>query len=259
MPWAVVVGGGLLGLLVGSFLNVVIYRVPRGQSVVRPPSACPVCDARIGPYDNVPVLSWIVLGARCRSCREPISFRYPMVELATAVLFAATAAHIGISWALPAYLYGSAIGVALTMIDLDVHRLPDAIVLPAYVIVSLLLVVASWGTDDWGALARAGVGCAILFGAYLLMMIIYPGGMGPGDVKLAGVLGLLLGWWSWGALAVGGFAAFFLGGLYAVALMIFRRAGRKSGIPFGPWMILGAGIGIAAGSQLLDAYLKLFT
>lgn len=256
---ALALAAGLLGLLVGSFLNVVIHRVPRSESVAHPPSACPGCGARIRPYDNVPVVSWLVLRGRCRSCREPISIRYPLVELGTGVLFAATGAYVGLDWALPAYLYGAAIGVALTLIDLDVHRLPDRIVLPSYAVISVLLVIASWGNDDWWALARAAIGCAILFGAYLLMMIVYPAGMGPGDVKLAGVLGLLLGWWGWGALAVGGFAAFFLGGFFAVGLMLTRRATRKSGIPFGPWMILGAALGIAAGTSMLEAYLDLLT
>lgn len=259
MDWLVTLGAGLLGLVVGSFLNVVVHRVPRNESVVSPPSSCPRCGSSIRPYDNVPVLSWLILRGRCRACSEPISPRYPLVEVGTAIAFAGAGAYVGLDWALPAYLYAVAVGVALTMIDLDVHRLPDVIVLPSYVVVAALLVIASWGNHDWGALVRAGLGCVILFGAYFLMMLVYPAGMGPGDVKLAGVLGLLLGWWGWAALAVGGFAAFFLGGIFAVGLMLARRAGRKSGIPFGPWMILGAAVGIAAGEQLGRWYLDLLT
>ena len=257
--WAAALAAAVLGLLVGSFLNVVVHRVPQGASVAHPPSACPRCQTQIRPYDNIPVLSWLILRGRCRTCSAPISPRYPLVELGTAVAFGATGAYLGLDWALPAYLYAVAMGIALALIDLDVHRLPDVIVLPSYGVIVVLLALASWGNQDWGALVRAGLGCAILFGAYLLMMIVYPAGMGPGDVKLAGVLGLLLGWWGWAALAVGGFAAFFLGGAYAVALMLARRAGRKSGIPFGPWMILGAAVGVAVGEQLGRWYLDLLT
>src|SRR5580698_9168633 len=128
----------VLGLAVGSFLNVVIYRVPRGESIVRPRSSCPSCGAPIRERDNIPVVSWLVLRGRCRDCQAPISARYPLVEFSTGVLFGLTAWHFGADWALPAYLYLAAIGVALAMIDLDVHRLPNKIVLPSYAAVPLL-------------------------------------------------------------------------------------------------------------------------
>ena len=247
----------VLGLAVGSFLNVVVWRVPRKESVVRPPSACPRCGHDIRWYDNVPVVSWLVLRARCRDCGEPISWRYPAVEAATAVLFGAVALHLGPSAALPAYLYLSAIAVALTLIDLDTHTLPNAIVLPAYPVAAVLLLVATGVEGDWWALFRAAIGGAVLFVAYLLMALAYPGGMGFGDVKLAGVLGAYLAWLGWGVLAVGAFGAFVLGGLFGIVLVVSRRAGRKSGIPFGPWMIAGAFLGIFAGQPLWDSYLGL--
>ncbi len=249
----------VLGLVVGSFLNVVVWRVPRGESVVRPASACPGCGHPIRRRDNVPVLSWLLLRGRCRDCSRPISRRYPLVEAGTALVFAGVAWRlVDQPWALPAYLYLAAIGVALALIDLDVHRLPDAIVLLSYPVLAVLLVVASWGGDDWSALLRALIGGLGLWGLYFLLAVIKPGGMGFGDVKLAGVLGAALAWVGWGALAVGAFGAFLTGGLFAIGLVLVRRAGRRSKVPFGPWMILGAAIGLAAGQQLWSAYLGLF-
>ncbi len=247
----------VLGALIGSFLNVVVWRVPRGESVVSPPSACPRCGHEIRARDNVPVVSWLLLRGRCRDCAAPISPRYPVVEAATAVLFALVALRIGWAPELPAYLYLAAIGLALALIDLDTHRLPDPIVLPAYPVLAVALGAASWVTGDWGALLRAAIGGAALWAVYFLLMIVKQGGMGFGDVKLAGVLGAGMAWLGWGALVVGGFAAFLLGGLYGIALIIAGRGGRSTRVPFGPWMVLGTAIGIAVGQQLWTGYLDL--
>jgi leader peptidase (prepilin peptidase) / N-methyltransferase len=247
----------VLGLVIGSFLNVVIWRVPRGESVVSPPSHCPGCERPIRPRDNVPVVSWLVLRGRCRDCHEPISPRYPAVELLTGAVFALMAWRIGLGWDLPAYLYLAAIGVALAMIDIDVHRLPNAIVLPSYAVVAVLLLVPAALDGRWDDLVRALLGGLVLFAAYFLLVFIHPAGMGFGDVKLAGVLGAYLGWIGWGALAVGAFLGFLLGGLYGALLLLLRRAGRKSAIPFGPFMLLGAVVGVLAGSQIADGYLKI--
>ncbi len=246
---------GLIGALIGSFLNVVICRVPRGESVMSPPSHCPGCAHPVRPRDNVPVLSWLALKGRCRDCDEPISARYPLVEAGTAAVFLALAARIGLSAALPAFLYLGAIGVALTLIDLDVKRLPDAIVLPSYVVGGILLGAAALGTGQYGDLLRAAFGMAILYGFYFLLALIYPAGMGFGDVKLAGVLGLYLGWLGWAELATGAFLGFFFGGVVGAVLVAVRRAGRKSKIPFGPFMLLGAFVAIMAGGALADLYL----
>jgi len=248
------------GAVIGSFLNVVIWRVPRGESIVRPPSACPTCGARIRARDNIPVLSWLLLRGRCRDCSEPISRRYPAVELLTAVLFVLVVLRFlgGSSLApVPAYWYLAAIGVTLSLIDLDTHRLPNAIILPSYPVVAVLLTLASWGVGDWDALLRALIGGAVLFALYLLLCVVKPGGMGFGDVKLAGIVGAGLAWIGWGTLAVGGFAAFLLGGIYGAALMLAHRAGRKSKVPFGPWIVLGAVVGLAFGEALWAGYLDM--
>ncbi|PZU48256.1 MAG: prepilin peptidase [Microbacterium sp.] len=257
----VVIAAGVFGALIGSFLNVVIWRVPQGMSIVHPPSACPNCGSRVAPYDNVPVISYLVLRGRCRNCHEPISARYPLIEAATGVVFALVTLGAFLNWwplaVLPALLYFAAISIALTMIDLDTHRLPNVIVFPSYFVVGALLILASVLTGDYVALLRAAIGGAALFGAYLLLTIAYPGGMGGGDVKLAGVLGMILGWFGWASLIVGAFAAFLVGGIVGIALMLGRRASRKSAIPFGPWMLLGAWIGIAAGESVARWYLNM--
>jgi leader peptidase (prepilin peptidase)/N-methyltransferase len=157
-----------------------------------------------------------------------------------------------------AFLYLAAISIVLTLIDLDTKRLPNSIVLPSYLVGGLLLTVASWLTGDWQALLRAGIGMVALYTFYFLLRLVRPGGMGGGDVKLAGVLGLYLGWVGWGALAVGAFAAFLIGGIWGIGLIIAGRAGRKTAIPFGPWMILGAWVGVFAGNAVGRWYVNLF-
>jgi leader peptidase (prepilin peptidase) / N-methyltransferase len=245
----------ILGLVIGSFLNVVIWRVPRGESVVRPGSHCPSCGEAIRPRDNVPVLSWALLRGRCRDCSARISGRYPAVELLTGAVFLALSLRIGLDAALPAFLYLGAAGVALALIDVDVKRLPNSIVLPSYVVAAVLLGTAALITGEWSNLLRAVVGMAALFGFYFLLVLVYPSGMGFGDVKLAGVLGLYLGYLGWAELVTGGFLGFLFGGVVGGALMVLRKAGRKSQIPFGPFMLVGALVAIVAGGALADLYL----
>jgi len=256
MTVAMAVAGGVLGLAVGSFLNVVVHRVPVGASVVSPPSACPQCGHGVRPRDNVPVVSWLLLRGRCRDCAATIGARYPLVEGGTALLFGVTAAWFGLVWHLPAFLYLAAVGVALALIDIDVRRLPDAIVLPSYVVGGTLLAAASALEGDLSSMVGAVIGGAALYGAYFLMALAYPGGMGFGDVKLAGVLGMYLGWLGWSELAVGWFAAFLVGGCVGVALIVAGRAGRRTAIPFGPYMLVGASIGIFLGPGLAGLYLR---
>jgi leader peptidase (prepilin peptidase)/N-methyltransferase len=245
---------GLLGLAIGSFLNVVIWRVPRDESVARPPSHCPTCDAPISHRDNIPVVSWLLLRGRCRHCAQPISPRYPLVEAATAALFVGFAIHFGIHAVLPAYLYIAAVGIALAMIDIDLQRLPDILTLPSYPIAIALLGIAALVDDHPHALLRALLGMAALAAFYWGTYLVYPAGMGRGDAKLAGVVGLYLGWLGWGQVAVGAFAAFLVGGVVSVALVLFKDGGRKTKVPFGPFMLLGLLIGIFFGHWLAHAY-----
>ncbi len=184
------------------------------------------------------------------------------MELATGVAFVGVSWLALGSWAGPvgiiltvAYLYLAAVSLALALIDLDTHRLPDAIVLPSYGVALLLFSTACLLGVDWGVLLRALIGMAALYLFYLVLRLVRPGGMGGGDVKLAGLLGLYLGWVGWGALVVGAFAAFLLGGVFGVALMVSRRAGRRTAIPFGPWMLAGAWVGLLYGEPLAAWYL----
>jgi leader peptidase (prepilin peptidase)/N-methyltransferase len=268
---AAAIGVGIFGLVIGSFLNVVIYRVPNGMSLVRPASTCPKCGSAIKGYDNVPVLSWLLLRGKCRNCKSGISARYPAVEIGTAVFFGIVAAALtatAVSNPTPAatvaqviqiaaFLYLCAVTVALAMIDIDTHTLPNSIVLPGYIVGILMFTAAGVIGGDYASLVRAGIGMVGLGAIYFVIALIYPGGMGLGDVKLAGVLGLFLGWTGWGALAVGAFSAFLLGGLFGIGLMIFRGAKRKSGIPFGPWMLGGAWLGVFFGNEIWSGYLSL--
>lgn len=246
----------LVGLIVGSFLNVVIVRVPVGRSVVRPRSACTTCGEPIGERDNIPVLSWLLLRGRARCCGEPISGRYPLVEAGTAIAFGAVAAWAGFSWLLPALLYLAAISIALTMIDLELKRLPNGIVFPSYPIAATLLILAALADGEPHRLLGAAIGGAGLYAFYFLLMVIKPSGMGFGDVKLAGVLGLYLGWFGWQYIIVGAFFGFLLGGLVGLILMLLGRAGRKTAIPFGPYMIVGAWLALASAAPVTDWYLR---
>jgi leader peptidase (prepilin peptidase)/N-methyltransferase len=251
---------GALGLVIGSFLNVVIHRVPRGESLVHPGSRCPACHAAVRARHNVPVLSWLALRGRCASCATRISIRYPVVELVTALLFVGVTVQLGrlgLLEALPAYLFFVAVGVALTAIDLDERRLPNAIVYPTYLVLGALLCGASFLDGSIEPLLRAAVGALALFAFYLMLVLAYPGGMGLGDVKLAGVVGGALGFLSYPALLIGGFSAFLIGGLAGVALVVLRRAGRRSSIPFGPFMVAGALLAIFASAPLASAYVHL--
>lgn len=250
----VLVLAGVLGLLVGSFLNVVIHRVPRSLSVVRPPSACPTCAMELKPWHNVPVVSWLVLRGRCAGCRCPISPRYPFVELLTAVLFVAVTARFGLTPALPAYLYLAAVAVALAMIDLDVKRLPDRIVLPSYVVAAVLLLIAAVCTGSWADAGRAVIGMVAMFGLYYVIAFVRPDGMGFGDVKTAGLLGLYLGWVSWAALAVGFLAGFLFGSVFGVVLLLGRRVDRKTAIPYGPHLLAGAFVALFVAAPLGEWY-----
>jgi leader peptidase (prepilin peptidase)/N-methyltransferase len=251
---------GVLGLAVGSFLNVVIYRVPRKESIISPSSHCPGCGAPIRPWHNIPVLGWIWLRGRCTACRAPIGARYPLVELIAAILFVAVTWRLSAEEqgsAIPAYFYFTAIGLALAAIDLDVRRLPNAIVVPAYPVLAVLLAASAWWQGDWWSFARAIIGGAALFAFFLALVLVYPAGMGFGDVRLAGIVGGVMAYLSWGAFLIGAFAGFLLGALTGIGLIAVRQGGRRTAIPFGPFMIAGVFVALFAGDELAGWYLGL--
>lgn len=251
----VAVASGLLGLAVGSFLNVVIHRVPRQESVVTPPSRCPGCATPIAPRDNIPVVSWLLLRGRCRHCGTSIAARYPAVEALTAVLFAAVGLRLHDSWALPAFLVFTAGLIAISAVDLERFIVPNRILYPTLFLAAPLLVVAAVVDDEWSSLRDAAAGGA---GAWVVLLVIHlvsPRGMGFGDVRLAGLIGVLLGWLSLGHVAFGLFAGFATAAVVGVALIATGVRSRKDRIPFGPFLALGAVIAVLAGRAVLDWYL----
>ncbi|MCA1846823.1 MAG: prepilin peptidase [Actinobacteria bacterium] len=245
---------GLLGLAIGSFLNVVIWRVPRKLSVVRPPSHCPSCETPLRPWDNIPVVAWLALRGKCRYCGNPISVRYPLVELGCGALFAAVATRFGWSWDLPAYLVLAAALLAISLIDLEHFIVPDRITAPLTVSALALLGLAAAANGDGGRFVRSFLGGLVFFAFLLLLNLLYPRGMGMGDVKLSFSLGLFLGWLGWGQVFLGGFLAFLLGAVVGVALIATGVKGRKDFVPFGPFLALGTMITILWGSPILRWY-----
>jgi leader peptidase (prepilin peptidase)/N-methyltransferase len=265
MSIPLVVLASLLGLAFGSFANVVAYRVPAGMSLLHP-SRCPSCEAPIRSWQNVPVLSWLLLRGRCAECSVRISPRYPATEAINAVAFALLAwfvpSVLGITgvpgvlvWTAFAWL--AVVTSVLVMIDLDTQRLPNVVVLPSYGVGLVLLSLACVFGADWSAMLRALIGMAVMYAVYSAIRLVRPDGMGGGDVKLSGVAGLYLGWVGWGALAVGWLAAFVLGAGFAIALMAGGRANRRTALPFGPWLLAGTWAGIWFGEQLWHSYTAL--
>jgi leader peptidase (prepilin peptidase)/N-methyltransferase len=242
----------LFGGILGSFLNVVAFRLPRGESLSRPRSRCPGCETPIRPWDNIPVLSWLVLRGRCRDCSMRIPWRYPAVEAGTAALCALVALLLwgdGVDLWLGLVLV--LLLVPITLIDLEHHIIPNKLVAVGSVAALALL-----GALDPGLLPQHLIAAAAAGGFLLVAAIAYPAGMGMGDVKLAAMLGLFLG----RAVAPAMFIAFVAGTLVGAVIMArFGAAkGRKMGIPFGPYLALGALVGLLAGDAIVDWYLHTF-
>ena len=244
----------VFGLAVGSFLNVVIYRVPRHQSIVSPPSACPTCGTAIAARDNVPVISWLLLRGRCRHCDSPISAQYPLVELATAALFAGLAARFGYDWALPAYLALFAGLLALSWIDVERLLLPKAIVYPLLIMVAGLLLIPAGVYDAWHMYWVAWVFAGGWFVVFFLMNFASPRVLGFGDVRLAPVLGLGLGWLGWRYVILGFFAANLIGAVIGIALILTKRLERQARIPYGVFLALGTAVAVYFGQELLRPF-----
>jgi leader peptidase (prepilin peptidase)/N-methyltransferase len=239
------------GLIIGSFLNVVAYRLPRKESLARPASRCPGCGTPIKPYDNVPVVSWLLLRGRCRHCAAGISASYPVVELCTGLLYAAVVLAKDDTREIVLGLLLVTVLVPVTLIDLEHRIIPNRITLPAAVAALLAGVIL-----DPGFVPEQLIAGAAAFGFFFLAALAYPRGMGMGDVKLAGVLGLYLG----RAVGPGLFIALIAGVVVGVAVIARKGAkeGRKTAVPFGPFLALGGMIAFFVGQSLADDYANRF-
>jgi leader peptidase (prepilin peptidase) / N-methyltransferase len=241
----------VVGAIFGSFLNVVAYRLPRGESLARPRSRCPQCQTPIRPYDNVPVLSWLALRGRCRSCRAPISARYPLVEAMTGLLCALVVIDKGLDEDALLGLALVLLLVPITLIDLDHRIIPNKLTLIGAVVAPALLALTAPEAIPEHLIAAAAAG-----GFFLVAAIAYPHGMGMGDVKLAAVLGLFLG----RAVAPAVFIALVAGTLVGAAVVARKGAlqGRKTAVPFGPFLALGGVVALFAGDAMVDWYASNF-
>jgi leader peptidase (prepilin peptidase) / N-methyltransferase len=238
---------GVLGAIVGSFLNVVAYRLPRHESLIKPASHCPACNTPVRPYDNVPILSWLLLRGRCRSCKAHISPRYPLIEAGAALLCIGavlthdTAAGIALSIVLVLLL------VPAAAIDLEYRIIPNRLTATG----AVLALVIGTALDPAGEPARLIAGAAA-GGFFLLAALAYPGGMGMGDVKLAAMMGLFLG-----AAVAPAILVALVAGVTTGAVIVARKgqkAGRKTAVPFGPFLALGGFVAVLAGQPMIDWY-----
>lgn len=244
----------VLGAVFGSFSTVLVSRVPVGEGIGGR-SGCRSCGSQILARDNIPVLSWLLLRGRCRHCGAAISWRYPSIELLTAVLFALVVLRELPVFVMLAWLAITPMAVALAFIDLEHKRLPDRLTFPAFAAAVLLLTVDAIAVSRWGSLRTAVISALLLCAFYLLLHLISRGGMGMGDVKLALVIGALTGYFGWEWVIVATFTAFICGSLVGVALMALRRAGRKSELPFGPFMLVGLYVSLVATEWFFNLYL----
>jgi leader peptidase (prepilin peptidase)/N-methyltransferase len=245
-----------LGLIFGSFLTVVIGRLPRGESIVRPRSRCPACGVEIRSRDNVPVVSWVLLRGRCRACGERISAEYPLVELATAALFAAAAVLVDPIYA--ASLAAPFLGIMLAIAVIDArHRVvPNRIVYPFLALFAVAIVVGDLAGGGVGAL-DAGLGLTLYGVPLLLVAVAVPQGMGMGDVKLAALIGLVLGSFGLSYVGVAAGVGVIGGGIGALVALALLGAGRRDQIPFGPFLAGGAVVATLLGPRIADLYLSL--
>ena len=239
----------LLGLVVGSFLNVVIYRLPRKESLVRPASHCPSCGNPVRWHDNVPVVGWVILRGKCRDCGQRISVRYPLVEAITGIAFLLCFLRFGVDWPLLVAWAFVAATVAVAFIDYDHRIIPDKIVLPGLV-VGLIASIAINPQDWWKYLAASAGAATFMFA----LAMIWANGMGPGDIKMAAFMGAVLG----SGVLVALFAAFFIGAVAGVVLMATHKRTRKDSIPFGPYLAIGAVLAVFLGQMLLHSYLGIY-
>jgi leader peptidase (prepilin peptidase)/N-methyltransferase len=242
----------LVGLGIGSFANVVIYRVPQGLSIVKPRSFCPQCKTTLSARDNIPLAGWLILRGRCRYCGCRISPTYFLVELTCGAMFVAVYAHFGFSWDafLPLYLFLVSVTLMVGMIDLEEQIIPNRIILPALLVAMVSVGIIALVRGDYHVLVDQGIGLLIGAVPLGLLALLIPRGMGMGDAKLMAFAGVILGLKVLPALFLG----FFLGTVSVIIPVITGRKGWKDKIPFGPFLVLGCWISIFAGGWIIDLY-----
>ncbi len=243
----------VFGLAVGSFLTVVIDRVPKKESIVSPRSRCPYCGEEIRARDNIPVVSYLLLGGRCRTCRAKIPVRYPLIEAGTAVLFAGVAAVFVSVYLIIVFALFAAVMLAVAAIDLELKIIPNRITYPALPAFAAAIVVG-WAIGQGLDPVRAALGGVAYGGVFLLIAFIAPRGLGMGDVKLTALIGLVMGALGLGYVAVAAGAAILLGGLGGIAALLAGR-GRKTAMPFGPFLATGAIVATLWGDRIVSWYL----
>jgi leader peptidase (prepilin peptidase)/N-methyltransferase len=246
----------LAGLVIGSFLTVVVDRVPRGESVMTPPSRCGSCGLRLGPLDLVPVVSWLALRGRCRRCGAPIGIEPLVIELTNAALFVLMAVRFDDTRAvIPAYCILMSVLLVQTWIDLQTQRLPREITYTGILLGVVALSIAAIVIDEPRRIWMAALGAAIALATMWLIYTFSRGGMGDGDVRFAPLLGLYLGWLNPGIVLAGLFFGFVAGAVVGVAMMAIDRAGRRTAVPFGPFLALGTLVAIFVGQHFVDLVL----
>ncbi|MGC8626860.1 MAG: prepilin peptidase [Acidimicrobiales bacterium] len=248
---------GAFGLVIGSFANVVIYRVPLGRSVVSPGSACPVCGAQVRPRDNIPVVSWLWLRGRCRDCGAPISPRYVLVEGLTGVLFAGAGLRFGLSWTAVGEAVLMAGLVALAFIDLEHMLLPKKVVYVTLALVGAALLAGAASSSQWHRFVIAVVSALVAWGVFFTINFVSPKALGFGDVRLALLIGFGLGWLGAAYAFLGFVLASVLGSVVGLSMIAAGRAGRRTAVPFGTFLGAGAVLAALLGSPVVNWYLGL--
>ncbi len=245
----------ILGSIVGSFMNVCIYRIPRKLSIILPSSRCPSCNTPVKPWDNIPIVSYLFLGGRCRECKSKISLIYPLVELLNALLYVFILWRFGFAWHTPLYFIFCSTLIVISFIDLEFQIIPDKITLPGIpigIIVGSFLLPDPFMRYNILGLKASLLGFVIGGGVFYALAIISRGGMGGGDIKMMAMVGALMGW---KAVLLISFIGSFIGGLVGIFLMIFKGKGRKTKIPFGPFLALGSLITLFYGEEILYWFL----
>ena len=245
---------GIFGLLIGSFANVVIYRVPEGRSIVRPPSGCPACGSRVRSRDNIPVISWVVLRGRCRDCHTSISLRYPAVAALVGALFAGVGLRFGISWTGVGEAALAAGLVVLAFIDLEHLLLPKKIVYATLTVVAVGFVAGAATGTQWHRLLVAAISAVVPWALFFVINFVSPRAMGFGDVRLALLIGFGLGWLGAGYAFLGFIVASVLGSVVGVTMIALGKAGRRTPIPFGTFLAAGAVVAVLAGAPVVNWY-----